>query len=388
MNEYESKSFLGNCKYFSVSLLIFVNIFNLALQFYFLSADFSPFELFDLEEQAVSFKIVQVYIGTSLFLLLGFSLYGFVLGEKVSCSSFLLNRSMLFKFVKSTSVLLAILLIVTQISLGDANIINLWRGFVNADDVERAITASFFGVHGSLLILIFFSLILWVASFELGIRNSPWIVCMLTLSLVSAVSQGKAQLLFYFLTTYSLQLNKSPRLIIKFLLMASAVLAFFFISRLLRNQELSLTASVHNFLLYTVGVYFGAPFVNTSYILDHSDIMVSAWEFFGHLLPARFFAHTDIYLNLPDISSPNGFIGNGLLLGGQSALYLYSLFIGWGIHFLFSKSRATLTFRLFYPFVVSACLLSFLYDHFVNLMFFWLPMLLSFILAKAISVKS
>jgi len=380
--------FLYRNKNIVLIIFLFSNLLNLVIQIGFLSTKWSPFFIRDLQ---MNYEIIYVYIISMVFLTLGFSVYK-TIDSKIGFSTFskldYIDERKLIKLIKLDSIALFVFLIITQLSLGKSSLFYLWSGSVRGPDVELAIQNSFPGVHGVLLVLIFTSLILWSAWFIAGIENKKWIVIMLAFCILSSLSQGKIQLLFYFSVFYLCQQRSFYSLFLRSIVCFLSVLIFFFITRLLRNQGAGYDESVDTFLLFIVGLYLGSPFLNTSYILQHKALMMnSVAEFFRHLLPSRFIVNNNWALVLTDVSSPNGFIGNGLLLGGPFWLYGYCFLVGLFVHYLYTRSINNLTIKLFYPFLITTCLLSFLYDHFMNLMFFWVPMLISFCVVRLITLK-
>ena len=375
-------------KYFGLIIFLLSNLLNLAIQIGFITSKWSPFFIRHLQ---FNYEIVEVYVLSMCILTLGFISYERLTKNNsffVVKNNPFIDQLKLEKLVKLNSMLLLIFLIITQFNLGKSNIFYLWAGLVRGPDVEIAIHNSFPGVHGLLLLLIFTSLILWSACFIAGSKNKAWIFVMLTLSILSAISQGKVQLLFYFGVFYLCQQRSFYRLFLRSISCFLVILILFFISRLLRNQGLGFDGSIDTFLFFAVGLYLGSPFINSAYILQqHALMMNSMAEFFRHLIPIRLLGSHDWANVLPDASSPNGFIGNGLLLGGPFWLYVYCFLVGLFLNYLYTQSIHNLSMKLFYPFLITACLLSFSYDHFMNLMFFWIPMLMSFFVVKLITSK-
>lgn len=368
-------------------VFLFSTLSTLFIQILFLGTHWSPFAIWQIKFNP---EIVYVCLLAMFFLTLGNFLYpylfriNFLRGYEEIPS---LDQFKLIKLIKLNSIFLVIFLIITQVSLGHSWIYNLWSGVVRGPDVENAITDSIFGIHSILLILIFTSLILWTANFRLGLKNNRWLELMLVIAFISSLSQGKIQILFYFAVTYLFQ-QKESKLIKKIFILALTILIIFFITRLLRNQGTNLVAGFDTFLLFVVGIYLGSPIVNAAYILEHhaltNDLII---EFFKYMLPSRLYNETIFHSHFIDVTSPAGFIGHGLMLGSPFGLCLYSFLTGILIRHLAVKSSNNLTCYLFYPFLITSCLLVFLYDHFLNLVFFYIPMMLCYLVAKHLKIK-
>ncbi len=369
-----------------IKVFLFSILSSLVIQVLFLGTHWSAFRIWEIEFNS---EIVYVYIFAMFFLALGNFVYAHLFRLDAERNKIPpIDQSKLIKLIKLTSILLVIFLIITQLSLGHAWLYNLWTGVVRAPDLEDAIRKSIFGVHSFLLIITFTSLILWMAYFRLGLKINRWLFFMLLMALLSSISQGKIQFLFYFFITYLLQQNES-KVIRKTIISGILILIIFFITRLLRNQGVGLSPNLDTFLLFVVGLYLGSPFVNTTYILENQagtiDLII---EFFKHMLPSRFYAETNIHSNFIDITSPAGFLGNGLLLGSSFGVYLYCFLVGIFISHLAVKSLDSLTFYLFYPILITSCVLVFLYDHFTNLAFFYIPMIICYLVSKYIALKN
>lgn len=269
----------------------------------------------------------------------------------------------------------------TQVSLGSANLLNLWTGQATALDVEEAIKTSPLGIHGLALIAAYGALLIWHAH---RLAQHSTMKCKLSLLLATLIflSQGKAQGVVYLGAAFVLQPQFRKGAGLKFAAIILAILAIFLLTRVARNQDQDLQIGLDLMLLFVFGFYFGSPVANTSYLIEGDTVPVHLSSFFSFLLPQKLLPADDITASLPDPTSPFGVVGSGVLLGGIPQALVYCFLVGFIAAFLYRQGQRHLSIRLFQPFLLVACLFAMMYNHFMNLTFFWIPLVLAFFVSQ------
>lgn len=341
------------------------------------------FQIIGLEAAWSPFSVLGVDFDVALIPLVLMALFGFWLGV-VACAictagstssptHSLVRVERLDRMSALLTIALVVALVVTQWSLGGANVVNLWRGMVTPKDVEEAIQASPMGVHGISLLVAYAAVMVWHAA-RLSGHSSPWVVLCFILSAIFFLSQGKAQGLMYLAAAYLLEPRRPRELVARVLFAILAISLIFLATRVARNQDGDLSLNFETLLLLALGLYFGSPLVNTSYILHNGLQVGNASAFVSHLIPEKLLARSDLFEQLPDPTSPLGLVGAGLVLGGGLQMLVFCVVVGGFTFYLGRLLRVSAAVRLFFPFLVVACMFSMMYNHFANLTFFWIPL--------------
>ena len=322
------------------------------------------------------YGIATFFLTACLSLLLGGYFFHFLNKKKISINSSsnnTINSEKLMLLVNLNIVLQLFFIFLAQFFLREANLFNLLTGSTNASDVEIALRNSPFGLNGILLIISIGGAILWYLCNLCKLHRSVHAKLLIAVTIFSFISQCKVQGLLIIIAMIITKQKNLVSVIKKFLILTIFFISIFFVTRLVRNQGGDFTLSYESFILMAFGLYMGAPFVNTSFILEHELWFFSSLEFFRYLIPQKLILNSYYPINLPDPSSPFGLFGHGLFLGSRGALYFYSFILGFFVSYIWVKSESSLAMKLFVPFLFVACTFSFLYDHFMNFMFFWVP---------------
>lgn len=366
-------------------LILMVNMFNLIIQTIIKDYPISVFLTFS--KAQYTWEIIPVYIVSFIGLIFGYLFFNFKKDIDKQNNYFFIDKQRFDRLIKFMVPILLILAILVQFYLGKANLFNLWTGKANALDVEFSLRNSPFGLHGVALLFSYASIILWTVHLNLAVKEtSIQVNIMMLLAVFLLISQGKVQGLLYCISAYLMMHESFAAMRRKLFYLTLLFLLAFIVTRYLRNQSL-----IEFSFLQTVGFmmyYSGSPFSNTCYLVLNQNILDFGWEFFRHLAPAKLLPTSTLSNQLPDITSPVGLIGNGFLLGGLLQLFIYLFLVGFFVHYLSFKSKNKLFLKLFYPFLLVACSFSFLYDHFSNIMFFWIPLTICFIVSRYILVNS
>jgi hypothetical protein len=291
-------------------------------------------------------------------------------------------------------VALVILVPAVQVSLGDANLFNLWAGKATPLDVENALADSPFGLHGVGLLVAFSTLIVWHHQ-RLAGRRSRLSNITLLLALAIFISQGKAQGFVYFGACILLQQTSFRSFVRTGFIGTAAILLIFFVTRIARNQTSAdfgaatfadFDAAIFLLSSLLLGFYFGSPVANSAHIFGIGGSTTYWNDFLAHIVPTKIGDTTNsIVQSLPDPTSPSGLIGSALLLGGPFQALMWLVAVGLIAGFLYRRSKISAAALVFMPFAVVSCGLSMMYDHFANLAFFWIPLLLSILICSFVN---
>lgn len=258
----------------------------------------------------------------------------------------------------------------------DVSFFNILSGNVVAADVEAALDAAPFGLNGIVLQFALLQLLIWrllgppkIKGGLLALGNA--------LAIFAFISQGKAQGLMYFAAVHiagaKTKFEKTVRTATYFL----AVLTFFILSRLFRNQNLNLSLSGDWALTTILGNYFGAPFVNGGFMRDVPNPNF-AYRYFSYLIPKKLLPQEiiDTY-GLPDPTSPTGLIGGLFGFESWTGRLVLLFLMSFAIIFIAKWTRNTPAGVIFRPFFILALLTNTIYNHFLNFSLFWLPLMMA-----------
>jgi hypothetical protein len=268
----------------------------------------------------------------------------------------------------------------------DVNFFAIIQGQATSEDVEKALENSPFGINGLALLFSYFYLILWQHSALFKYKNK-YLKYGLFLAFFVFISQGKVQGLLYFFACYISQKKFSIEMIKRLILGLGVILSIFFTSRILRNQDQDLSLESELFLIFVFGNYLGAPIINSDFIFNNFQYNFSDL-FYSQLIPKKLnifdLSSTSF---LPDPTSPIGVFGSSLVFGSILFSLSYAMIVGYlsGLCYRISKNNPVA--NIFLPFLFVACLFSMMYNHFANLTFFWIPLLLCWLVVRFTTKK-
>jgi hypothetical protein len=368
----------------SPARLLAVSLFgNLAVQLLGMDCYWSPFQLLNAD---ISREFTTIYVlAAAVSVACAWMVQGAANKYSWDCSIRAIRRSSAVRSNRLMGIHVALLFVLipaSQYSLGNANLINLWIGQATAQDVEIALSQSPLGLHSAMLVVAFSAMILWHHE-VLAERGNRLTTVAILLVAVVFLSHGKAQGLVYLAACMLLQQRTRRKALVVLAVTGVGVLIVFFVTRLARNQDIGeLETSLSLLATFVLGLYMGSPLANSSYIYD--DVNSPQWgDFFYHVIPKKLGVGTDsINYFLPDPTSPSGLVGSGLLLGGPVQAILWLCIVGLVAGFIFNRSKVSASALLFMPFVVVSCGLGMMYDHFINLTFFWMPALISLAIVR------
>ncbi|EDR4345263.1 oligosaccharide repeat unit polymerase, partial [Salmonella enterica subsp. enterica serovar Havana] len=283
-------------------------------------------------------------------------------------------------FFKVILLMNVITFLITQYFMGNANIINIYiLGGVNAQLIESKIASSPLGIHGISLLLGYFGILMYGMARLLNDKR-PIVLISLIIIIIKFISYAKLQSLLYVFLGLMLY---SPKKIsfTKGSCVAIFTIILFSVTRIIRNPDQDLSFNFEFILRFIGGFYFGSPVVNFSYIVQNniSDI----FYFFNWFLPQKIIPASTISLYFPDSTSPIGLVGSSYVSLGFFS-FVYAFFIGFIAQYIFLKRNRTPFSYIFQPFLVMACLFSMMYNNFVNMNFFILPLIFTVFLVKRI----
>ena len=355
----------------AVFLTVSVGV-NSAFQLASASEIWSPFLLLDVGvHPKVGYfyllAVIGIWLGTGLSIVFSRRTL------KTQITTVIISVRRLRQVTRILFLILLLMFIVTQIELGSANLLNLWRGQVSALDVENALKLSSFGIHGLGLLVAYAFLLCWHVN-RLAAVQSSLAAAGIVLASLYFLSNGKAQGMVYVAAAYLFQ-RTAQRGIYWRIILATAVIAILFvITRLARNQSNDVDLDVYGVLLLAVGFYFGSPVSNTSFIMTNGLEVNALSAFFANFIPQKIVSTVEFFDLLPDPTSPVGLAGSALLLGGLAPAFVYFVCTGYLAQHVYQRSSATLASCLFMPFLFVACTFAMMYNHFMNLTFFWIPL--------------
>jgi hypothetical protein len=271
--------------------------------------------------------------------------------------------------------------VASQLAMGDAHIFNLFAGGIMAIEIQDAIKESPFGVHGLSLLVGYFAVAFWGIQLSLNQKNR-WVTASILIATLKCVAYATAQGLLYILFCY-LALFQRAIPIRKAIFGAVAILGIFLVTRIMRNPDQTFDFGYDLIISFVFGLYFGSPVSNTSYVFQYPDAFSNLLLLFTQLLPHKLVPVPDeIIGRLPDISSPLGLVGTAFASGGYLILIPYCALVGYGVGWLTRKARIKFEYLVFSPFLFVACAFSMMYNHFLSLNSFWLPLLFCILICK------
>lgn len=325
-------------------------------------------------------------------LFVGFICFSSLVGEGLGKSKQfkVQNYSLDFKVVKKISVisffLFVFIFLLRTYFTREVNFFAIIQGQATSEDIEKALENSPFGINGLALLFSYFFLILWQHSALFNYQNK-YLKYGLFLAFFVFISQGKVQGLLYFFACYISQKRFTTGYIKRLLLGLVVVLVIFFVSRILRNQDQNLAFESQLFFIFVLGSYLGAPIINSDYIFSNSEFNFNGL-FFSHLLPKKFdFFDLSSSAYLPDPTSPFGVCGSSLAFGSITFSLFYAVIVGFFSGYCYRASKINPVANIFLPFLFVACFFSMMYNHFANLTFFWIPLLLCWFLVRLTTIK-
>jgi len=271
--------------------------------------------------------------------------------------------------------------IASQRAMGEAHMFNVFSGRVLAIEVENALKESAFGVHGASLLFGYFAVALWGIQLSLSLKNR-WVTASILIAAIKFVANAKAQgLLYMFFCYIALFQGKIP--IRKVAFWALSVLVIFLATRVIRNPDQTFYFEYDFIFLFVLGLYLGSPVSNTTFVFQYPDAFSDLMLLFTQLLPQKLVpAPGEIIARLPDPSTPLGLVGTAFASGGYLILIPYCALVGYGVGWLARNARLKFEYLIFSPFLLVACAFSMMYNHFLGLVSFWLPLLFCILICK------
>lgn len=322
--------------------------------------------------------LVYVYIIFGLCVLVGYFFGGPLIGANMDVRAITPSTQRLNDHLMQVLASNFLIIAVSQYFMGAANIGEIIRGNVSAQDIEEVLRGSPFGIHGLKLIAGFYAVVLCRACYIADLKG--WRVVLLHLQAVFIfLSSAKiGGMLFWVASLLSLgQVNWKSALRFFF---ASLVIVFLFVvTRILRNPGMELTDLVGFVTNFIFGLYLGSPVVNANFLLVNPEYSGSVVFLFSHLLPHKVLPVTllDLMKAFPDPTSPLGIVGAAFGFLSYAGVMFVGVFCGFLTRRLEPKTERDVAKILFFPFLVVACAFSVMYQHFFNLTFFWIPLVMS-----------
>lgn len=363
-------------------LFLFAILGDAIFELYFHNQYWSPFSYSPtaIYNGSVIILYVESFIAISLGFLFSYISYDIVRIKK-ACDekkfTVRIDRLNLIAFV--LFVILLLNLIISQLALGNSNFINILHGKVSALLIHKKIKKAYFGNQGISLITAYCIVILWYSYKRLNLKVNKWLKAGVILALFQFISISEAQGFLYFFSAYIMQKKADYKTWIKILLSFIIILIVFIITRIIRNPGHNIMFNFHNIILFIFGPYLGSPVANTTYIfINH--YRGNFLNLFANMIPHKLAnLKSNLQQRLPDPMSPEGLVGAAFMFGGAIFLFYYSLFIGVLVSWFYIMSRKFFSFEIFLPFLLVTVAFCMMYNNFLNLNFFWIPLLFSFI---------
>ena len=372
-------------------LFAFAILGDAIFQLYFHKQFFSPFSYSPVAvyDGWVIMLYIESFVAICFGFLMSYIMYGAIKTKKASNS----KQKLFVKTDRLNLISLALFiiilasLIINQLLLGRANFINILLGKVSTYTIHEHIKKGFFGIEGVPIIIAYFIVILWYSYRSLNLNSSKWLKFGIILALFEFVSIAEAQGLLYFIFAYILQAKNNYKMLSKLLLSFAVLLIVFMVTRIIRNPSHHIEFNLHYFSVFVFGAYLGSPIVNTTYVFAN-HLKTDLAPFFTNIIPHKLInLKSNLQKQMPDETSPEGLVGFAFMAGGSVFLFYYSFIIGLLVSWFYILSQKFFEFEIFLPFLLVTVAFSMMYINFLNLDFFWLPLLFSFII-KWITVKS
>ncbi len=338
---------------------------------------------FSILGQSPSPFLVYVYILFGLCALVGYFFGGPLIGPKMDVRSRMPSTQKLDEHLVRVLVANLFIVAVSQYFMGAANIAEIIRGNVSAQDIEEVLRGSPLGVHGLKLVAGFYAVVLCRACYIADLKG--WRVVLLHMQAIFIfLSSAKiGGMLFWVASLLSLgQVNWKSAL--RILFASLAIVFLFVVTRILRNPGMELTDLVGFVANFIFGLYLGSPVVNSNFLLVNPEYSGSIVFLFSHLLPHKILPVTllDLMKAFPDPTSPLGIVGAAFGFLSYAGVMLVGIFCGFLTRRLEPTSERDIAKILFFPFLVVACAFSVMYQHFFNLTFFWIPLIMSIYVSR------
>lgn len=366
-------------------LVFFSGVINTIFQYNSSDYTWSPFYIFSVQPSA---ELIYSYLFFYFFFFIGVVTVDLVFFIKrpvprlrifeyeMECSTF--KKSSLLFFVSGV-----LLYLTSQYFMGSENVYNLYvANTVSAKDIEETIKNSPLGIHGVLLLWAY-AFIIYYGVCKQSNKTNLTLKTTLVLSILVFVSSGKLQsLLYLFFAMFFYAKNRIG--LLRFLIVLLLVIILFAFTRIVRNPDQDMGFDMDFLFLFIGGFYFGSPVVNTTYLVEndiHNLQYIFTW-----LVPQKLLPTSDVTLLFPDQTSPIGFFGTALIsFGYYGVIYTYAIGI---LSQVIHKLRFTyISLFVFYPFLFMSCFFSMMYNNFMNLTFFIIPLLFALIIPKVVNLK-
>ena len=364
-------------------LFVFSILGDAIFQLYFHKKFWSPFsyEPTAIYNGWVIMLYIESFIAISLGFLMSYVIYGAIQIKKASNS-----KQKLFVKVDKLNLIAFILFmimlistVIAQLMMGDTNFIYILLGKVNTYSIHEHIRKSFLGVEGIPIMTAYFIVILWYCYKLLNLKINKWLKFGLILAIFQFVSIAEAGGLLYFIFAYILQAKANYKIWSRLLLSFVLLMIIFMATRIIRNPGSHILFTLHYFSIFVFGAYLGSPVVNTAYLFANNYIGNFA-HFFDNMIPRKLIdLKSNLQKQLPDPTSPEGLVGLAFMAGGSIFLICYSFIVGLLVSWFYIMSRKFFAFEIFLPFILVTVAFSMMYNNFLNLDFFWMPLLFSFI---------
>lgn len=352
------------------------------LQYVYADQDWSPFQLFG---EPANYSTLLSYLYSALAFGVGYVAVSGLFRAGPDRTSDLVKRRTSGLAVRSIFALNVVSFVAVQIAMRDAGLYQIYSGQVSALEIEEAILASPPGLHGLSLITGFAAVLLWVISRMSG-STSRLATISLGVACLQFLAKGKAQGLLYVIAAYVL-VSKEAFPLARLLVGTSALAVIFILTRFIRNVDQDYSLSVGLLRAIVFGVYLGSPIANTNYIQTHVTDFEVPYFLYSHAVPPRLLEKPEALIDvLPDPTSPAGVVGASMASSGLMGLLIYSGVIGLVSGFVYSRAKYSIVYRAFLPFLFVTNVFAVMYNHYANLTFFWVPLLLAHMLT-AMSVR-
>jgi hypothetical protein len=349
----------------------------------------SSYSGFSILGETVHVGLSSLYLQAAVFLGIGF-LLGIPHFSRRQHFQYQLKAEDIRRDLRILILLNFFVIIVSQYFMGAAGVLGIISGAVTAQDIEAALDASPFGIHGVKLLCGYFSIVMHRASYSLKdarLLKTILIIESLFIFLSSAKMGG---MLFFFASLLTLEQGKSAKVMLKGLVAAVVLLGVFLVTRLARNPDMQV-GDIGAFLMtFVLGLYFGSPVVNTNYVMAHPEVGGKIIFLISHLVPQKLLPSTlkDAMVSFPDPTSPLGLIGSMYAAYSLVGVALGCLFAGFLASRLAPGDGGNPIKTLFLPFLLVASGFSIMYHHFFNLNFFWMPLFMAWFVSLRYFRKS
>ncbi|HDJ2743372.1 TPA: oligosaccharide repeat unit polymerase [Salmonella bongori] len=370
--------------FFNPVILIAISIvLNTLFQ---LSTSDKQWNSFSIFNESPDYRVFTISLIFYIFFLIGaLSSYFFKCTTPKKNNIFYLYNEFFYRRLFNYILMLNILTFcIAQYYMQEANLVHiyLWGG-VSAQLIEQKIVSSPLGIHGISLLIGYFGIVMLGVA-RLTNDNRMVVLFSLFFIIIKFLSYAKLQSLLYvffaimFFSRRRISINKG------FAIGLIIILLFSF-TRIIRNPDQDLSLSFDFLFRFVGGFYFGSPVVNFSYVIQNNiqDILY----FFNWFIPQKIIPASNINLDFPDITSPIGFVGSAYVSLGLFS-FVYAYLVGFIVQYIYLQKDISPTSYIFQPFLVMACIFAMMYNNFVNLNFFILPLIFTiWVVRKTLRIK-